>query len=77
MDGPLLGVDQYHYIEDKINSHKMHRLLLGLEKQYETMAEVIMFQKDPYLPHSFKICSASGQAFLPLPYTSHSHQTPY
>lgn len=32
----------------------MHRLLLGLEEHYDIMTEVIMFQKDPYLPHSSK-----------------------
>lgn len=32
----------------------MGRLFLGLEKQYGHMAEVIMCQEEPYLPHSSK-----------------------
>lgn len=45
----------------------MHRLLSGLEKQYEIMAEVIMFQKDPYLPHSSKFAVLQAMQFCYFP----------
>lgn len=47
-------IDQYDFMEDTINSYKMHRLVLGLEKQCGHVAEVIMCQKEPYLPRFSK-----------------------
>lgn len=50
-------------MEDTVNSYKMHRWVLGLEKQYGHVAEVIMCQKEPYLPRFSKFL------IFPIPFS--------